>query len=71
VGKAMTTFASHTPPKYIAMLKDRTAKVLLEQRLAHFIDWLHEKGIRLEDAVADELITVSGATELINEYIEG
>lgn len=62
----MDSFVAHTPPKFITALKDRDTKVLLEQRLAHFVDWLHEKGVRLENG---EVVSVSVAAELIKEYV--
>ena len=41
-----TVLRSHTPPKYAALLQERNAHLLLEDRLAHFVQWLREtKGV--------------------------
>lgn len=36
-----------TPAKYIAALREREVPILLEERLAHFIAWLEERGVIL------------------------
>lgn len=38
-----------SPPKYAAVLQERNQKVFLEERLAHFVDWLRDKGVHLSD----------------------
>lgn len=37
-----TTFRNLTPPKYAATLDEKRQRVVLEERLAHFIEWLRE-----------------------------
>ena len=65
-----------TPPKYAAALEDRMSQVTLEQRLAHFVDWLRENNIRLHDHTSDSaahstrILPNSEIVEWIKEYVD-
>jgi hypothetical protein len=65
-----TSLRSHTPPKYAALLAERNAGLLLEERLAHFAQWLSERGIRLQNHEMQRL-SDDETQELIREYVDG
>jgi len=64
----VTDFRSLTPPKYAAALGDRQAKVLLEERLAHFISWLNEREIWLVTGM-DNALRPNEIEKAIEEYV--
>jgi hypothetical protein len=68
-----TTLRTHTPPKFIAALREKDASLLLEQRLAHFIDWLKEHKdveLLLWTPNRSSRLTAEEKAELIREYVD-
>lgn len=59
----------HTPPKYANKLDERNRKVLLEDRLAHFIAWLADKGVVLLVRENGDIASEEYNAELIDEYM--
>lgn len=57
-----------TPPQYEKRANAREAKLLLEDRLAHFINWLKEQGFQLIDEDS-EIPTDRTELELVMKYV--
>ena len=67
-----TRFRNLTPPKYAAALGERLKRVVLEERLAHFIEWLSQtKQVELvlwTDGQQRRL-TYEEMDEVVKEYV--
>lgn len=67
-----TSFRTMTPPKYAEALDEKRQRVVLEQRLAHFIEWLrteHDVELCLWTAGQQRRLTFEEHAELVKEYV--
>lgn len=57
-----------SPPQYETRARAREARMLLEERLIHFIGWLKEQGYQLIDEDT-EIATERTELELVMHYV--
>ena len=70
--RQVTAFRSLTPPKWCAVIEETKDKVTLEQRLAHFIDWLSDRHVALVQYQSNggtTTLTTQEAVELVRDYV--
>lgn len=66
-----TSLRSHTPPKFVALLRERDAGLVFEERLVHFMDWLVQHGVNMSWADPNVRVTEEDRARLIQEYVNG